>query len=60
MCISSRDLNYARNNSCGSLKGGVDFAEIQQMFLFCFIYECNSSLCLSMLRIALLLTKLQV
>ena len=30
MCISSRDINYARNNSCGSLKNGVDFAQMQQ------------------------------
>ena len=39
MCISSRDFNYARNNLYGSVKDDVDFAEIQQMFLFCFIYE---------------------
>ena len=60
MCVLSRDLNYARTDSCGSLKDGVGFAEIQQMFLFCFIYECNNSLCLSMFRITLLLTKLQL
>ena len=40
MWISSHDLSYPKNNLCGSIKDDVDFAEIQQMFLFCFIYEC--------------------
>ena len=37
MCISC-DLNYARNNLCDFVKD-ADFAEIQQMFLVCFINE---------------------
>ena len=52
MFVSSRYLNYERNNSCGSLKDGADFAEIQHIFLFCFIYECNNGLCLTVNKLA--------
>ena len=38
ICISSRDLNYARNDLCTSIKMTY-FAEIQQMFLLYFIFE---------------------
>ena len=38
ICISSRDLNYARNDLCNSIEMTY-FAEIQQMFLLYFIFE---------------------
>ena len=38
MCISSRDLNYARNNLCELIKNDVEFCRNLTDF-FCFIHE---------------------
>ena len=40
ICVLSRDLNCTRYNLCGFVKDDVDYGEIIQMFLFCFIFMC--------------------
>ena len=38
MCISSRDLNYARNTLCDFIKNDVEFCR-KSIDVFCFILE---------------------
>ena len=40
ICILSSDLNYARYNLWGFVKDGINYSEITQMFLLCFIFMC--------------------
>ena len=40
ICVLSRGLNCARYNLCGFVKDDVDYGEITQMFLFCFLFMC--------------------